>query len=410
MARRKGSERKKPAAWLYLPLRWLCLLAGKLIFGLKVTGQDALPESGPVLLLSSHEGMTDFILLIAALKKRRVQFVATERQFRNPKLHWAYVRLGMIPKIQFHTDPRCVMGILRTLKNGGTVGIFPAGQTSMCGVPGAVSPAIAHLVKRCGATVCTAGLRGGFLTYPRFAGRFYRGKTEVHLERLYTPEQMKTVSEDEIFRTLTEKLDYDDYAWQESGHVRFRGGKRADGMDKILFRCPDCGADGTVRAQGNRIVCQNCGSAAAVGEDMHLHPEKPDSRFFTTLRDWYRWQEDILLKNLTAGENALALNVRIQTFDEDAFAYTDAGEGVLRLDRETLRICGTVHGQETEISVSHDRLPGLTGDPREFLEIYHDGLGILRCRPGDPAEGWKITAVKAAQERLSRRRGEGLCH
>ena len=64
--------------------------------------------------------------VFAAIKGRMAQFVATQRQFRNPKLHWLYVRLGVIPKMQFHTDPRCVMNILRVLKNGGAIVLSPA--------------------------------------------------------------------------------------------------------------------------------------------------------------------------------------------------------------------------------------------------------------------------------------------
>ena len=185
MKKRKNTV-PKPQNWLYVPVRWLCCLIARAAFGLRVTGRENLPPKGPLLVLATHQGMMDFMLAFAALKGRKAQFVATQRQFRNPKLHWLYVRLGVIPKVQFHTDPRCVMNIFRVLREGGTVVLFPAGQTSMWGVPGAIAPSIAHLVKKAGATVCTLGLRGGFFTAPRFGGLHF-GRTEARLERAFTP-------------------------------------------------------------------------------------------------------------------------------------------------------------------------------------------------------------------------------
>ena len=142
------SKTPKPQRWLYCLARGFCCAVSKLLFRLQITGADSLPKEGPVLFLCNHQGMMDFLLVFAAIKGRMAQFVATQRQFRNPKLHWLYVRLGVIPKMQFHTDPRCVMNILRVLKNGGAIVLFPTGQTAMWGVPGNMDPSIAHLVKR----------------------------------------------------------------------------------------------------------------------------------------------------------------------------------------------------------------------------------------------------------------------
>ena len=221
MKKRKNTV-PKPQTWLYVPVRWLCCLIARAAFGLRVTGRENLPQKGPLLVLATHQGMMDFMLAFAALKGRKAQFVATQRQFRNPKLHWLYVRLGVIPKVQFHTDPRCVMNIFRVLREGGTVVLFPAGQTSMWGVPGAIAPSIAHLVKKAGATVCTLGLRGGFFTAPRFGGLHF-GRTEARLERAFTPQELRELSEEEILDRLERGLYFDEYAWQQETGKQYIG-------------------------------------------------------------------------------------------------------------------------------------------------------------------------------------------
>ena len=392
---------KKPAGWLYVPLRALSTLVCKVIFRLRVTGADAIPGEGPLLVLSSHQGMIDFLVLLAAFPRRRIHFVATERQFRNPKLHWAYKRLGLIPKIQFRTDPRCTMGILRVLRAGGTVGIFPAGQTSMCGVPTGIDPVIAHLIKRTGVSVCTVSLRGCFFTFPRFAKWFTRGKTEANVELTFSPDRLDALSEDEIYRALCARLDFDEFAWQAASGARFPGKKRAEGYDKVLFRCPVCGEKGTLRAQGNGIRCLSCGAAGTVEEDMRITSEgsKP---LPSTLKDWFLQQERALTCALRDPAFRLAARVRCQLFEPDSFTWRDAGEGILSLSRDTLRYDGTFAGEPAALALSNRNLTGCTGAPGEFIELYYEGQGLLRYRPADQKDGWILSAIKTGQEALHR--------
>ena len=394
---------KRPAGWLYLPLAWLSRLACRVIFGLKITGRERIPKEGPLLVLCAHQGMIDFLMVIAALGGRRVQFVATERQFRNPKLHWAFRRLGMIPKVQFHTDPRCTMGILRTLRAGGTVGIFPAGQTSLCGVPTQMDPVIARLVKRAGVPVCTVALHGGFLTFSRFAPWFSRGRTEADLALTFTPGQLEALSEEEIFRTLQVRLDFDDYAWQQRTGARFAGRRRAEGYQKVLFRCPACQREGTIRSRGNRVNCAACGAAGQVGDDMRIAPLEGKSPLPQTLKEWFFRQEHALAAAARDPAFRIAARVRCQLFERRSFAWKDVGEGVLCLSRESLCFEAIIQGSPAALPLRNESLTGCSGAPGEYIELYHEGRGLMRYRPLDPGEGWILTAIKTGQELIHRR-------
>ena len=384
-------EQNPPAGWIYRPLAFLCRVVSRLLFRLEVEESGDIPREGPLLLLSSHQGMVDFILLIAALRGRRIRFVATQRQFRNPKLHWAYVRLRMIPKVQFHTDPRCVMGILRALKGGGTVGIFPAGQTSMCGTPEGMTPAVAHLVKKAGVPVCTASIHGGFFTWPRFGHGWNRGRTQVRLRLAFSPAELKALPEEEIYEKIVRDLDYDDYAWQEKTGTRFSGKHRAGGYGNVLIRCPKCGKWGAMADRGNRVFCRSCGNGGTVGEDMRIRPDSGESRVFPTLKEWYAWQGEGI-------ELPLTLPARCQRFDEDAFAYRDAGAGEITLTESAIAYRGTLAGEETELTVPIRDLPGLSAAPGKYLELYHQGYGLLRYVPKNAADGWRVTALKQEEE------------
>ena len=141
MEKRKSSV-PKPKAWLYFLIFWLCRLLAKVLFRLKITGQKSLPKEGPLLVLCTHQGMMDVFMVVAALKGRVAQFVATQRQFRHPKLNWLYTRMGVIPKVQFHTDPRCVMNIMRVLKKDGIFIQVLAAQDHLMGLKSIIYPEI----------------------------------------------------------------------------------------------------------------------------------------------------------------------------------------------------------------------------------------------------------------------------
>lgn len=391
------SKSPKPQLWLYYPASWFCAVMSRLLFRLKITG-DGIPKKGPVLILCSHQGMMDFLLVFAALRGRVAQFVATQRQFRNPKLHWLYVRLGVIPKTQFHTDPRCVMQMLRTLKNGGAVVLFPAGQTSMWGVPGNVDPSVAHLIKRAGATVCTVSLRGGFFTAPRMGGLRF-GRTEARVEQTFTPQQLQSLSEEEIYRAVVEKLDFDDYAWQEATGVTFRGKRLAQGYDTVLARCPKCGGTGTWQARENTVTCAACGNTGRVEADMHLHPARPEDVIFPTLKEWYAWQEQTLVEQMEKPDFLLETAVTCLVFQEEDFSYREAGQGFLRLDRQEIRYEGTLDGQPVCQAIRHEHLPGLSAEPGVYVELFLQGCGLVRYVPREKA---MVTCMKIAQEYLYR--------
>ncbi len=395
--KKKQSTVPKVQNWLYIPLQFACTLVARLLFKLRVTGRESLPKKGPLLVMASHQGMMDFLFAFAALRGRKAQFVATQRQFRNPKLHWMYVRMGVIPKVQFRSDPRAVANILRVLKGGGTVVIFPAGQTSAWGVPGNIAPAMARLVKKAGVPVATLGLRGGFFSAPRMGGLRF-GKTEARLELTFTPEELQTLSEDAIYARLTEKLDFNEYDWQKQTGATFRGKELAQGYDQLLIHCPRCGAVGSWRTEGDRVRCAACGNAGFVGADMHLYPAGAEDRLFATLPEWFRWEEDHVIADLARPDFLLEEPVTCRTYEE-AVGYRDAGSGLLRLDREEIRYEGTFDGQPVRLAIRHENLPGLSAEPGVYVELFHEGYGLLRYVPqGKPT----VARMKLAQEYLYR--------
>ena len=93
---------------------------------LEVEGQENIPASGPLLLLSNHPGLTDALGLFASIPRSNLRVVGAERPF-----------LQALPNIASHLisvpeDPARRMGVVRHvvshLRHDGAVLTFPAGQ------------------------------------------------------------------------------------------------------------------------------------------------------------------------------------------------------------------------------------------------------------------------------------------
>jgi hypothetical protein len=102
------------------------LFAERLGVHLHVTGQEHIPASGPLLVLSNHPGMTDTLCLFAGLPRHDVRIVAAGRPFLQ-SLEAVESQLIYVPD-----EAEGRLGVLRAvaahLRSGGAILTFPAGE------------------------------------------------------------------------------------------------------------------------------------------------------------------------------------------------------------------------------------------------------------------------------------------
>ena len=168
----------------------------------------------------------------------------------------------------------------------------------------------------------------------------------------------------------------------------------------MLVCCPKCGSKGSWKAEEDTVTCRNCGNTARVGRDLHLHPVSAGDKVFPTLKEWYGWQEQQVVEQMNDPDFLLETAVTCRVFVEESFSYRDAGTGVLQLDKQEIRYVGTVDGKSVRLAVRHANLPGLSAEPGEYVELFHEGYDLLRYIPEDKAA---VAYMKLAQEYLYRK-------
>lgn len=365
----------------------------RLVCKLRVLRDGSLPPAGPLLVLCSHQGMVDFAVTAAALLPRRLHFVCSESFFQKPLVAPFLHAMGVIPKVQFTADPRCIASILRVLRSGGAVCLYPEGQTSMTGRPGEIGPAIARLVKKSGANVAFLQLHGGFFTRSRFARGLNRGRIDARLGLLFTPEQLKGLDEGDVYRKVCDAIAYDEYRWQRQTGAAFVSRHRARGYQNMLALCPRCGARASYTARGGRVCCDVCGNSGTVGPDMRLHADA-GSVLPETLPEWHDLLRRDWEKRLQAGDFYMTSPVRCERWDGRRFA--PCGRGTAVMDE---RHIGYTPETGEPVCMSHRTLAGMRCVTGAYFEL-ETPQGALRLYP---ANGRSVTEWKLAQEYLHQR-------
>ncbi len=202
--------------------------------------------------------------------------------------------MGAIPKNQFTNDNQAILKTKNVIGRGGIVGIFPHGCLSNEGRPGGfAAPSIAKLIKTFKIPVVAVQINGGYLTRPRWTKRIRKGRMDATVTVLLNSEELNTFSVDDIYRRVLSAIDFDDYQWQRKNKVTFKGIRLAEGAELVLYKCPKCLAEFTLRSKGNKLFCLSCGNEAIVNNKLFFEPGKEDSIVFDGFDNWYDFQQKI---------------------------------------------------------------------------------------------------------------------
>jgi 1-acyl-sn-glycerol-3-phosphate acyltransferase len=293
---------------------------------------------GPFLVFSNHNADLDAVLVSLAFKEQ-MYFVASEHIFRKGFLSKLLVRyLDPISRLKGGTEASSAMEMLRRLRRGCNICVFAEGDRSFNGLTFPIPPATGKLAKAAGVPVITFKLEGGYLTTPRWGKKMRHGKMLSYTVNVYSPEQLKSMSADEVNRALALDLFEDAYARQEQEPVRFKGKDRAEWLETALYLCPNCGRSGTLRSHKNEFFC-DCGLHAEFTEYGYLEGNTP----YRTVTEWDAWQIgrlDEIVKEKNSAPVFTDANVRLVRVLPD-HKDEQIAQGILTMYREYIECGGT---------------------------------------------------------------------
>ena len=150
--------------------------------------------------------------------------------------------------------------------------------------------------------------------------------------------QIKEKSVKELDELLDNAFSFDNFAWQKENGIHITESFRADGLQRILYKCPHCGAEGQMEGSGTTLTCHHCGKTWELTTLGELSAREGDTEF-SHIPDWYAWQRQQVRKELEDGTYKLETDVSIGMMIDYKALYM-IGDGHLRHDGNGFLLTG----------------------------------------------------------------------
>jgi len=220
--------------------------------------------------------------------------------------------LGCTPTHKFVTDMSLIRDIEYMLKeNKSSVLMYPEAGYSFDGRATTMPRGLGILMKRLGVPVVTVITQGAFHRDPLYNMLQIRDvKVSAHVKCIATPEELKEKSVAELDALLEESFSFDNFAWQRDNKISIDVPFRADGLHRILYKCPHCGVENRMEGKGIHLNCHACGKQWTMDEYGQLAADDGNAEY-AHIPDWYQWQRDCVREELENGTYHLDADVEI---------------------------------------------------------------------------------------------------
>ena len=265
----------------------------------------------PCLILMNHSSFTDMKLAYAIFYPKRFGIVTSVDAMSG--ILGKFMRfLGCTPTHKYVADLTLIRDLEYMLKKNKTsVLMYPEAGYSFDGRTTALPRKLGVLMKRLGVPVVTVITQGAFARDPLYNMLQIRDvKVSAHVKCLATAEEIKEKTVAELDALLDEAFSFDNFAWQRDNKISIKEPFRADGLHRILYKCPNCGAENRMEGKGAELICHSCGNEWYMDEFGQLSA-KSGTTHFSHIPDWYTWQRECVRKELEDGTYLLDTDVDI---------------------------------------------------------------------------------------------------
>ena len=379
-------------------------------------GMEKLGKGEPALFLMNHSSFIDLEIVASMLYPRPFNIITTSDGFigKDALMRW----IGCIPTNKFVSDSTLVRDILHAVRKlNSSVVLFPEAGYTFDGTCTTMPIATtASLIKMLSIPVVMIRSYGAFTRDPLY-NNLQRRKVNVSASEEYilSPDDIAGMSIDEIGKIVEREFTFDGFKWQRENGVRVTETTRADYLNRVLYKCPHCMAEGKMQGKGVTLTCTACGESYMLDEVGTLVYQGEGEGKFTHVPDWYSWERTAVREEIERGEYGVDIPVDIcMTIDTTKIYHV--GEGRMTHGEHGF----TLVGCNGEINYTQKLLASYTANADfnwyELGDIISFGNNehLFYCFPkveGDIVtkirlaheEMYKIAAAKAEEARAARR-------
>ena len=337
--RKKKKKPSKPSFWLGTLIRAVSipeLMATK--FKYEKVGMEKLGAKEPCLILMNHSSFIDLKIANRLLYPRKYNIVTTSDGFIGKDFLMRHI--GCIPTKKFVGDVSLLHDMMYAVKkHNSSILMFPEASYSFDGTATPLPSSLGRCIKIMALPVVMIKTEGAFVRDPLY-NNLQKRKVEVSARKEYllSPDDIKTMSSNDINELLENQFSFDNFLRQKEKGVKIDEPFRADSLNRVLYKCPNCLAEGDTEGKGTTLTCHFCGKKYEMLEDGSMRAIEGETEF-SHIPDWYRWERECVRREIEDGKYRLDIDVNICVMVDTECIY-DIGGGHLVHDREGFHLTG----------------------------------------------------------------------
>ena len=335
-------EYKKPRHQLKILrpiLKVVCWFLLKMTgFTYEKIGMEKLGKKEPCLVLMNHSSFIDLEIVAFLMADREWHIVTTLDGFVG--LDWLLPLVGCIPTKKFIPDVTLVRDMRYTVKDlKASVIMYPEASYSFDGTATPLPDSIGKCVKVLNVPVVMIRTEGAFLRQPLYnCLKLRKTKVSATMEYILSPEDIKAKTVEEINAVINEQFTFDNFRTQQEKGILIKEKYRADGLHRVLYKCPHCMTEGKTVGEGITLTCKECGTVYELTEMGFMKCLTGDTRI-NHIPDWYKWERECVWKELVENTYRLDIDVDICMLVNTKCIYR-VGEGRLVHDTDGFMLTG----------------------------------------------------------------------
>lgn len=340
MPREKRFKPMKQHAFFRVLMRMLSIFDLKATnFKYKKINMERLKDDEPCLVLMNHSSFIDLEIAATLLSSRRFNIVATSDSFVGI-MKWVMRLIGCIPTKKFVSDANLVRDMVYCVKElKSTVVMYPEASYSFDGTATPLPDSIGRCIKMLRVPVVMIRTYGAFTRQPLYnCLRKRKVNVSAEMKYLLSAEQVANMDADEIQGLVNEEFSFDNFKWQQENRISIKEEERAEGLNRVLYKCPNCKTEGKMSGEKEKLVCKACGKQYELTEYGYMKALEGDTEF-EHIPDWYQWERECVKKEIE--DNIYQLDVLVDIcMMVNMKAIYRVGEGKLKHTSEGFHLTG----------------------------------------------------------------------
>lgn len=290
-------------------------------------GLEKIEKKEPVLILMNHSAWIDLEEIVSMIYPKPMNIVCTTDGFigRN----WLLRELGCIPTIKFYTDTQLVRRMMNAIKKfKSSVLMYPEAGYSIDGTSTTLPNTLGKCIKLLKVPVVTVISKGNYFRQPLYNNlRKRKVETSAHMKYLLSKEDIANMSTDEIQSIVEKEFSFDNWKWQQENNIEIADSTRAEGLNRVLYKCPNCKTEGNMVGSGTTLKCPDCGKEYELTTTGYLEALNGETEI-NHVPTWYKWQRECVKEEILNHNYLMDLDVDIFMMI-DTYKLYDLGEGHL---------------------------------------------------------------------------------